>query len=118
MNLAQLMVYIQYRPEVTLQSLASTQIQATTQHNTQLEYITCESARLLEQPPEGACVLWLTCGELVSTHMPKKSRVKNWLHEYQLLVSVTLPLGGTVCTIPINNTVYRFYITDFVNLYM
>ena len=37
-----------------------------------------------------------TCGELVSTHMPKKSRVENWLHERQLLASVTLPLGGTV----------------------
>ena len=77
MNLAQLMVYIQYRTEVTLQSLVSAQIQATTQHNTQLEYITCEGTQLLEQPPDGACVLWLTCGELVSTHMPKKLRVKN-----------------------------------------
>ena len=37
-----------------------------------------------------------TCGEIVSTHMPKKSRVENWLHECQLLASVTLPLGGTV----------------------
>ena len=37
-----------------------------------------------------------TCGELVSTHMPKKSRVKSWLHECQPLASVTLPLGGTV----------------------
>ena len=41
-----------------------------------------------------------TGGELVSTHMPKKSRVENWLHkcrdECQLLASVTLPLGSTV----------------------
>ena len=37
-----------------------------------------------------------THGELVSTHMPKKLWVENWLHEYQLLASVTLPLGGTV----------------------
>ena len=37
-----------------------------------------------------------TRGELVSTHMPKKLRIENWLHECQLLVSVTLPLGGTV----------------------
>ena len=40
--------------------------------------------------------------ELVSTHMPQKSRVENWLHEYQLLSSVKLPLGGTV--------IYRDYI--------
>ena len=31
-----------------------------------------------------------TGGELVSTHMPKKSWVKNWLHECQLLASVML----------------------------
>ena len=37
-----------------------------------------------------------TGGKLVSTHMPKKSREKNWLLECQLLVSVTLPLDGTV----------------------
>ena len=37
-----------------------------------------------------------TCGELVSTHIPKKSQVENWLHECQLLASVTLPLSGTV----------------------
>ena len=37
-----------------------------------------------------------TCGELVSTHMPKKSRVKNWLHECQLFTSVTLPLGRCI----------------------
>ena len=37
-----------------------------------------------------------THGELVSTHMPKKSQVENWLHECQLLASVMLPLGGTV----------------------
>ena len=42
---------LQYRPEVTLQSLASAQIQATTRHDAQLEYITCEGTRLLEQPP-------------------------------------------------------------------
>ena len=35
-----------------------------------------------------------TRGELVSTHMPKKSRVENWLHECQLLASITLPLGA------------------------
>ena len=39
----------------------------------------------------------LAChGELINTHMPKKLWVKNRLHECQLLVSVTLPLGGTV----------------------
>ena len=37
-----------------------------------------------------------TCGELVSSHIPKKSWVENWLHECQLLASVMLPLGGTV----------------------
>ena len=37
-----------------------------------------------------------THGELVSTHMPKKLLLENWLHEYRLLASVTLPLGGTV----------------------
>ena len=37
-----------------------------------------------------------TRGELASTHMSKKSPVKNWLHEYQLLASVMSPLGGTV----------------------
>ena len=37
-----------------------------------------------------------THGELVTSHMPKKSQVENWLHKCQLLVSVTLPLGGTV----------------------
>ena len=37
-----------------------------------------------------------TRGELVSTQMPKKSWVENWLHECQLLASVTLPLGSTV----------------------
>ena len=37
-----------------------------------------------------------THGELVSTCMPKKSQVENWLHECQLLASVMLPLGGTV----------------------
>ena len=37
-----------------------------------------------------------THGGLVSTHMPKKSWVKNWLHECQLLASVMLPLSSTV----------------------
>ena len=37
-----------------------------------------------------------TGGELVSTQMPKKLQVENWLHEFQLLSSVTLHLGGTV----------------------
>ena len=41
-----------------------------------------------------------TGGELVSTHMPKKSLVENWLFECQLLASVTLPLGGTVRVLP------------------
>ena len=41
-----------------------------------------------------------TCGELVSTHMLKKSWVENWLHKCQLLVSVMLPLGGTVALLP------------------
>ena len=40
-----------------------------------------------------------TGGELASAHMPKKLRVENWLHECQLLVSVTLPLGSTVAII-------------------
>ena len=38
-----------------------------------------------------------TGGELVSTHMLKKLRVENWLLECQLLASITLPLGSTVC---------------------
>ena len=42
-----------------------------------------------------------TCGELVSTHMPKKSWVEHWLHECQLLASVTLPLGSTVAEIEV-----------------
>ena len=41
-----------------------------------------------------------THGDLVSTHKPKKSRVKNWLHECQLLVRVTLPLGSIVAELP------------------
>ena len=44
----------------------------------------------------GSSRIVATSGELVITHMPKKSRVENWLHECQLLASVTLPLGGTV----------------------
>ena len=44
----------------------------------------------------GSSTIMATGGELVSTHMPKKSWVENWLHECQLLASVTLPLGGTV----------------------
>ena len=43
-----------------------------------------------------------TSGELVSTHMPKKSQVENWIHKCQLLTSVLLPLGGTV------HVVYNF----------
>ena len=38
-----------------------------------------------------------TRGEFISIHMPKKSLVKNWQYECQLLASVMLPLGGTVC---------------------
>ena len=44
----------------------------------------------------------VTGGELVSAHMPKKSQLKNWLHECQLLASVTLPLDSTVGTILLN----------------
>ena len=45
---------------------------------------------------QGSLRVVATRGELVSTHMPKKLRIENWLHKCQLLVSVTLPLGGTV----------------------
>ena len=76
-----------------MQSLISAQIQATTQHDTQLEYIMCKGTWLLAQRN---LRVMATRGELVSTHMPKKARVENWLHECQLLVSVTLPLGSTV----------------------
>ena len=46
----------------------------------------------------GSLHVMATRGELVSTHMLNKSQVKIWLHKCQLLMSVTLPLGGTVCT--------------------
>ena len=42
-----------------LQSLVSAQIQATTQHDAQLEYNMCKGMQLLEQPPKGAHLLWL-----------------------------------------------------------
>ena len=45
---------------------------------------------------QGSLHVVATHGEIVSTHMPKKMWVKNWLHECQLLASVPLPLGGTV----------------------
>ena len=45
----------------------------------------------------GSLLVVATHGELVGTHMPKKSWVENWLHECQLLANVTLLLGDTVC---------------------
>ena len=50
---------IQYLPEVTLQSLASPQIQIMTRHDVQLIYIMCEGTWVLEQPPKEARLSWL-----------------------------------------------------------
>ena len=50
-----------------------------------------------------------TRGKLVSTHMPKKLGVENWLHECQLLASVTLPLDGTV---------YHPHINPFLKIFI
>ena len=52
-------LHVQYHSEVMLQSLMCAQIQATTRHDAQLEYITCEGTWLLEQPPEGTHLLLL-----------------------------------------------------------
>ena len=59
-----------------------------------------------------------TGSELVSTHMPKKLRVENWLHECQLLASVMLPLGGTVYHyspwLPLLISLFVFHISLFM----
>ena len=44
----------------------------------------------------GSLRVMATRGELVSTQIPKKLWVINWLRECQLLASVTLPLTDTV----------------------
>ena len=88
-----LLLELQYHPEVIPRECSNPghdSTQCTTEiHHMQRHAVTGAAT-------QGSSHVMVTHGELVSTHMPKKSQVKNWLHECQLLSSVMLPLGSAV----------------------
>ena len=84
------------RGNVTIPRECSNPGHDSTQRTTGIHHV--RSHAVTGAATQGSLHVVATRGESVSTHMPKKSRVENWLHECKLFASVTLPLGSTVLT--------------------